>query len=352
MNWQFLLRNYPTWFQSGEFSTEPEIFTPPFSLELEPITVPEYDAGYIIIIGNWSPDYSPGGACLLAVEKAEHFTLYKIYDNFSDSGFYPGMGGSLDCFAKDATEDGVDEIIVDHWVGGRVGYMEVHIFDTSALPPKALPFTPARNDYLSPDGFDWDLFRSDDFKIHAYTEFGLCDFYKAEDYQWNGKWFEVSKTQIDYRLTFDVNQKIDFNCGNDISSMGNELTSQDMISIADQAVISLSPGVFDLPQKHDELSILKGIYHAFIGDRDTAQSVFNEIVNLPTTPDSPWIPAAQNALAVYKGQADLYKMCSAIDICVDYFTQFMGDPDLAELYLSEYLRLWSGYAGHDLNRFS
>ena len=315
----------PAWFQSGGVSSD--FYAPRFSLELESIAVPEYDAGYILVIGNWHPDISPGGTCFLAVEKAGRFTLFNIYSNFSDFGFNPGLGGSLDCSAKDATDDGVDEIIVDHWVGGRVGNMEMHIFDTSSLPPRALPFTPARNEYLTPDGFDWELLRSDDFKIHTYTEFGICDLYRTGNFRWNGEWFELTQGRIDFNLAIRNQQTFYYGCGWDISSLGDEMNIKDMISIVDDGINSLSPRSYDMPEQFDEIRLLNGVYHAFNGESEIARSVFTNIVNSPTTPDSVWVQPAMNALDIYRSQNDLYKVCSAIDICVDYFTREMGGPN-------------------------
>ncbi|MGB8251752.1 MAG: hypothetical protein WCF08_00940, partial [Anaerolineaceae bacterium] len=81
-------------------------------------------------------------------------------------------------------------------------------------------------------------------------------------------------------------------------------------------------------EMYDELRILKGVYSAFLGDKASAQSVFTDLVASPTIPESPWIEAAQDALTAYQSQNDLYRMCSAIDVCVDYFTLEMGGPDV------------------------
>ncbi|MBN2676933.1 MAG: hypothetical protein JXR32_02590, partial [Anaerolineaceae bacterium] len=309
----------PDWFKSGEAVSS--IFSPEYTLMIEPITIPGHDSNFIVSIGHINDVETPGISCYLVMKEANQVKVDIIYNGYPTFGYFAMLRNNGFCYPKDVTGDGVDEIIVEQAGGGRLSSATLKVIDISTSPYTSLAFYNGQEEFI----YDWieDIsLENGKYYINISKEYGLCDLTRNESLLWNGAWFELSSGSVLF------SRSTDYSCQSDITLFGNDLPVQDTLSVVSDALHAYRPQQYDLSQKYDELRILKGVYQAFSGDIEAARMSFINIVESATTPESIWIQAAQNAYDAYQSQDDLYRMCSAIDVCVDYFTFQMGGPDV------------------------
>lgn len=300
-------QDLPRWFQSGELvSTYP---TQEFTLEIEPITVPGNEAGYLIRFGELFDIDTPGSSCVLVVENDDKFMPYIVHDGFPESGFFITLRNPSSCFAKDVTDDGIDEIIVDHYSGGHVGTTFINVFDITSLPPEAMPFTPSQDENL----IIWNGWINDYPKVDGKTQLqvgialGDCWDYGLTDYEWNGAWFAVSHGEVVFNDTPYQSDYTSLSCAGKIQDYASNLNHQDAFWIYDGAYTAYFKHALNNIEVLDEFRVLMGLASAYQGDHDMARSIFRAIGESPTTVGSIWIQPAQDFLEAYRSPSDLFR---------------------------------------------
>jgi hypothetical protein len=314
-------QDLPEWFQSGEFDRS--IYTPEFILELNSLKVPNKTAGYLVSIGQPYFTSTPGGTCLLVVKDGNTFVTHILYNGFVDRGYSAGYRNPYICKVLDVTDDGIDEIIIEQYSGGHVGIEHFAVFDLRSMPPKIMPFTSSKNTEFSIWGggiYDYPVIDANT-QIQISEALGQCWEYGLTNFQWNGEWFEVTSKTVDFTEAQSGGEVL-FTCKGHIDSYAEDPVSRDAIKIFDDAYQTYLPGLISNFQMLEEFRVRKGLYAAYLGDQTLARSVFTEIAEAPVIPDSEWIDPARDFLSKYKTQSDLYRACKAVNICVNYYSEY------------------------------
>ena len=230
----------PAWFKSGE--SGPNVFTQKYTLELDPLGVPGYDAGAIVNLGRLDDIDGPGGSCYLLLEKDGNYSIYTIHNGFPDVGYHIMMRNPLSCYAQDVTNDGVDEIIVDQYSGGHVGGTTINVYGTDSMPPRLMPFGSQQSAELTAwNGTLYDFPEvGRNTQIQFMYPFGTCDVLGITNYQWNGSWFEITKGSIDVFESPRTDYGL-LNCHDRIIRFSEGLDPRDGILIMDQTLNAFAP---------------------------------------------------------------------------------------------------------------
>jgi hypothetical protein len=241
------------------------------------------------------------------------------------------------CYAEDVTGDGIDEIIFDQYSGGHVGSTYIHIFDIPSLPPEVMPFAPAGDKNLT----IWNGWIHDSPEVSGKKQIqigvplGFCEEHGLSSYQWNGAWFELSHGWVDFGQASYSDDDALFNCSGRIMEYARDLNHQDAISVFESAYKTYYPKIKDNFEMLEEFRLMQGLSSAYHGDQETVISIFAEIVNSPTIPDSAWIQPAQEFLEAYQSPTDLYQACSRVNICAPYVAQY-SDEECVHRDLCDY----------------
>lgn len=328
-------QDLPGWFQSGELF--PHYITPLFALEIEPITVPGSGAGYLLNIGELTDIDTPGSSCVLLVENDGLYTTHIVHSGFPGNGFWIGLRNPGSCYAKDVTDDGIDEIIVDQWSGGHVGTRYVHIFDITSIPPKSMPFSPAQEDYLAVWNSSIRGYPQLDGKtqIQISKGFASCTESVLINFQWNGAWFEVSHGEIEFWETPYQDEYTTFTCAGNIQQFASELNHQDAFWIYDGAYTAYLQNEMNSIEMLDEFRVLMGLTSAYQGDYEMTRSIFRAIKDAPTTVGSIWIEPSQEFLQAFQSPTDLYQACSLLEACVPYYAGYVADKECVDIRLCD-----------------
>ena len=326
----------PDWFQTGELN--PGYFTQSFLLEIDPIQIPGYDASYIVTIGRPDDIDGPGGTCVLVVESTDQYASYVIHNGFPDFGFFATLRNPMGCFAKDVTDDGVDEIIFDQYTGGHVGTTTIAIYDVTSLPPKVMPFKPRQDPNLSV----WGGRIADYVQVNGKTQIqieeplGFCGIYAISDYQWNGKWFEIAGGWVDFSHSPDLSDDSLYQCSGQITKYASSVDAEAAVSIFDEAFQMYLPQIQSQLGMLEEFRVSEGLSSAFAGDTELARSVFEGIAYSPTISTSVWIQPALDFLESYQTPGDLYRACSRVNICAPYYDQYIDGGGCVNIRMCDY----------------
>lgn len=344
-------QDLPDWFQSGELETF--YLTPKFTLEIESIDVPGSDAAYLIRFGELFDIDTPGGSCALIVKNDNKYTPYIIYDGFPLGGFSIMERNPVYCFAQDVTDDGIDEIIVDHYNGGHVGTTYISVFDIISLPPKVMPFSQSLNEKLIIGNgwiFDYPT-ENNKTQIQIGEPLSFCqDYggYGVSYYQWNGAWFEIKQGWVEFDQSPILNDDSLSVCSRMINEYVGHLKPDNALSIYDYVFKIYTPNISRNQEILEEFRVSKGINAAYLGDQDLAHTIFNEIISSPSITDSIWIEPSQNFLTAYQSTSNLYSACSTVNICAPYYSQY-SSKECVDLELCDYEKALQAIANTTLN---
>lgn len=313
----------PSWFQSGE--TTPIIVTPHFELSVEELSVPGSETAYLINLGELRDIDTPGSSCLLVLKRHGTFSTRVLHNGFPNLGFFITERNPTRCSAVDVTGDGREEILVDHYSGGHVGYTTVIVFDLSTGEPQAMPFTPLLPDRLELWNGSIDYASPLSQGIRVFQQLETCDGYVTLLYQWGGAFFEVTDAHIE-ELYSPYPE-----CAGSILSFASDLPPDQARSVLQEALIQYSQPSTSNPEMLEELRVLQGLFAAYAGDPTLAASTFREIAGAPLAPQSIWAGAARAFLDAYSSSAALYRACSIVNITVAYYSEYALEP--VHLYL-------------------
>ena len=155
----------PIWFQSGEVTLSH--VTPHFALTVDPLSVPLADAAYLVNLGELGDIDTPGSSCFLILEKDGAFSTSVLHNGFPRFGYSIMDRNPSHCSAVDLTGDGLQEILVDHYSGGHIGYTTIMAFELSTGQPQAVPFAPSHQDRL--ELFNGWIENSEDNRVSGFS---------------------------------------------------------------------------------------------------------------------------------------------------------------------------------------
>ena len=308
----------PGWFQSGELT--PTYLTQSFELEVNPITLVDKSAAYLVAGGSLGEIDTPGSVCLLAVQDQNGFVVYQLHDGFDSFGFFPTLRNPSDCSARDVTGDGNAEIVVNHYSGGHVGLTEITVLGITQLPPKLMPFYPQQDNRLALwDGWinDYPVVAGRE-QLEAGVALGFCEEYGLSRYQWNSQWFEITSGQVVFSEGFAGGDDALPDCPGLIGKYVRDLKAREAAEAFQAAYAAYAPTLKSQREALDELRVRQGLYSAYAGDFETARAVFNEIVQAPAVSNSAWIQPAQDFLLAFEAPADLLAACLKVTAACEY----------------------------------
>lgn len=314
------------WFQAHS-SKEWSPFTPLIiELLVEAVVTPGFDIGYLVGLAAMEH----GQICLLVLEREGQYDSSIVYSGFLKWGFDPLFRNFVNCFPGDFTNDGFDEILVDHYMGGHMGAADIRIFDLRGLVSIPLGFGPEE---LSIEPIGWGDFAGIETEggenlITSSDIYPNCDLGRYIRYRWNGEWFEF----VDMELDFEWAVSDLAYCFPYLSYQLDQVNPENAITILNEALLHWpdNPDAYLAPGYRDELRVLLGIYHAFAGNVDTSREIFQEIADNPITEDSHWIAPSQSFLELYQTPLDSYRACGALETCSPDLALFLGGPGAPE----------------------
>jgi hypothetical protein len=286
---------------------------PPVSIEVIPL---ETTTG---LLSNSLVKVSPGengSAFFWLLENPNDFISFPLTSDFD---FVNPTGVSY--FLDDLTGDGNPEVVIyRNNVPEPDQFHFPRIFNLAQQPPVELFFAPHVPSEIGL-AFEtrWEPIEAGtsegDLKFTT-TVFPTCPVTITHTYGWNGREFDF----------FDTNYRIDPDptllsfCAPVIEHAslvwGLEPTIQLMESLLPSWPPKSSPDGSPYPEDAlDEWRYRLGIYHALLGDRSEATGYTNAIITNPATPTSQWIAQAQELLAIYKDQRDIYQACLVSTYC-------------------------------------
>lgn len=286
---------------------------PPVTIEVIPLDTPPGFLSSSLVKVSLEEN---GSSFFWLIESPTDFTSYPLADIFN---FKQPTGASY--FIEDLL--GESNSVVGLFSTGNPGstnYELPRIFSLMQQPPVELPFEPSAAPPIGPE-FDttWEVAPSGsegaDIQFFS-TVFPACPVSIHHFYEWNGSAFSFNRAN--YEITPDPDllgyceQVIDYA----VSAWGLETTVQLM-----ETLLPIWPPettIDDDPYPADALDEWRyrlSIYHALLGSRDESTGYASAIIESPSTPDSRWIPMAQDLIDNYLEPDDIYHICTTAEFC-------------------------------------
>ena len=312
------------WFQSGHL--EKTIYTPIFTLDQQPVVLPNIPSGYLIMIGKLNNINTPGGMCMLVIKNAGKYAAYPVYNGFSPHGYSNvEIRNPVTCSLKDVTDDGVDEIIADQYTGGHYGMDTIHIYDVTSQPPRIMPFTASKNEDLQ----IWNGGIIDYPKLNNKTQLLIqapvgildCDNYYIRSYEWNSTWFALSSQEMHFGNPSTPDAAV--LCIDTTLSDLDSLSASDAEKFLDQVIQGYQPYRDQLGDLYNELILRKAGHEILMRSSDQPRATLNAFIQSPGLSNSIWIGPAQESLNFSNQTDGRYLACTALTACAPY----RGQPD-------------------------
>ena len=298
-----------TWFHSGELQNT--IYTQSYVLRPKPLNLGGQIPGFLIELGRPNHMDTPGSMCLLVIEKDKQFSTSLVYNGFLDV-YQLIIRNSVSCTPRDVTGDGIDEIIVEQYIGGHYGTTTIQVFDVSSLTPTVMPFESVQNLEVWNGGIQDYPIKNGKVHIEITAPIGdlNCDNYYNNFYQWNGKWFELSEKNL--HLGTPIGASSITYC------IDTTLLERDTLNFLEELVQSYRPQSESLGEIFHELVIRQAVANALTYNQAKSRSILTELIKTPIIENSIWIKPVQKFLDIYKKPTDLYRACSLLTACVTY----------------------------------
>ncbi|MCP4139277.1 MAG: hypothetical protein GY755_03115 [Chloroflexi bacterium] len=310
------------WFESGELDSELNL-TPRFSFALEEVDANQKSENYVIHIRYFTSQ----GSCYLLSKTKDKYSISLVHSGFLEGGLAFSRYDSTNCDLKDLTGDGFDEIIVERYYGGHVGYSTTQVFDISSLSLVPLPFIDldgeekyviyeSVNEYLYQNGKN--LILLSDFLYN-------CLIWVHKTFEWDGDSFVI----------VDIGQKVDWEhveldrCGSRLRIAAHRSGVDDGVAFLDEAVQIYSAHTLSDQEKQyvDRLQIEKALLYLFANEPEKTRVALEEFLEHPYQGNSIWVEPVKDFLDIYQGDDDIYRACSVLVPCDSYAAQ--DQPDLA-----------------------
>ena len=285
---------------------------PPVSIEFYPL---ETATG---LLGNNLVKVSAGengSAFFWLLEDANGFISFPLTSDFNF--IYPT---GVNYFLDDLTGDGSLEVVIYRTVPGANQSHLPRIFNLAQQPPVEVFFAP----HVTPEiGLDyethWEPVESSNSEVDLQfktTVFPTCPVTITYTYDWNGREIEF----IDANYEIDPDPEFLSYCEPVIEHSalvwGLEPTTQFMETLLPYWPPESTPDGSPYPEDAlDEWRYRLAIYHALLSEQSQAIGYANAIIENPATPASQWIQPAQEFIATYQDQSDIYHVCLASTFC-------------------------------------
>jgi hypothetical protein len=154
----------------------------------------------------------------------------------------------------------------------------------------------------------------------------ICPLNILQTYHWNGLYFSVKETLIEFDELPDELAACETMIDQAIHYWGPETAAELM-----ETLLPWWPPEFDTdgqpypPDALDEWKYRLGVYQALAGRFDEAVGLFNEVSTNPTVLSSKWIEPSQTFLAAYQKPEDVYIACRLAPYCdPSHAIRFLG----------------------------
>jgi hypothetical protein len=284
---------------------------PSFELKVNNIATHGNEKKYLINISSF-----PGGSCFLVVQSSQKYSTLLIYDGFPESGYAPNSYDSLNCTLKDLTNDGNDEIVLENYKGGHVGFTSLRVMDISVTPMKYLPFESNNGDQTFVEYENLKDFPVLNGKNQMRTEEDApnCQVGLEKTYEWNGNEF----VPMDTEFQADAQYAPLKNCLDWSFNYAREVDATDGANIIDQAFSYYKPLAVDEidNEKLDEIRIDKALLYLFADQPDEMRILLQDVMTNPYQKNGVWTEPIKQFLGTYKNPSDVYFACSKLVACV------------------------------------
>lgn len=214
-----------------------------------------------------------------------------------------------------------------------------YVFNLAQSPPSVLTFTPPYDLFQVGLEFEnrWVVSPGDeDNRDIAFQNklFPACPVEVTRTYHWTGAYFEFASQQ--YKM-----ERVPFQAGSVLPSLAycGLLVDTAVKNWGPTGAVSLMEALLpDWPPPQDELGrpmpldardewlYRLGVYHALLGNQESARHYFNQVVKTPSLPASRWIAPAQSFLQAYNQPQDVYKACVEASYCdAGYALEYLVD---------------------------
>ncbi len=304
----------PAWFHPGELSDPERVI--PFELTTKNIASTGQGKKYLIQIRAF-----PGGSCFLASQLSQTYSVDLIYDGFPESG-YSYVYDSLGCTSKDLTGDGNDEVVLEHYQGGHVGFSSLRIMDVSSTPMQLLPFA-SQHGGNSLVGFDEVV---KDFPVsNGKNQLRTVDYAQncqvrlEKTFEWSGTEFQPLAMEFQADLEYAPLK----NCLFWSMAYARWVDLKYGVGIIDQALTIYGPLAMDDfdNQNLDRIRLEKGLLYLFENRPDEMRATFNDLIQNPYQENGIWVEPARRFLETYNNPSDIYEACTHLVDCVAYKCQ-------------------------------
>ncbi|MCP5100568.1 MAG: hypothetical protein GY943_33885 [Chloroflexi bacterium] len=268
---------------------------------LEPLV--GYISSHIVTITG----YFPGGTTFWVLETSDGYFTYPLYSNLGDR-----HASGYEWEIIDLTGDGINDLLVSATIhnGTFIGE-DLIVFDLSSASPRRLSFEPSNSFAL-----EWSHYTSVEMQdgepiLKSVGGTPICPGSFSTTHIWNGQWFE--------QVAFESEWLIDLGaCIYAIEgrSLGTEFEHKRFIEWLEGEVGETVPGGEDFRTGElyaldviDEFRYLLAINYAELGEVSKARAYLEQVISMPSIPESSWIEPAEQFVSQYQSAEDVYQAC-------------------------------------------
>jgi hypothetical protein len=227
----------------------------------------------------------------------------------------------FETFSQDLTGDGISEIVIFN-TNPPVNQLSLpRIFSSAQIPPQEMVIDPAEPlfrigmEYKNNWSFSGEGSAA---KLEFETKvFPPCPVTIRRSYQWDGEVFKLIQSQYQIEPSPATLSYCRLIIDHSANLWGPEATASLMDRLLpDWPPTKMEDGKpFALDAK-DEWRFRLGVYHALLGNPETAIRELSGLVSTPSLPASRWIIPASEFLKAYQTKEDIYRACVTTAYCI------------------------------------
>lgn len=197
-------------------------------------------------------------------------------------------------------------------------YKLPNVFSFISQPPTRIPFAPASPPPIGPDFRNsWEPSTSNESDLQfSDSIFPACPVTVTHFYKLMGNSFTYANASYEINPDPELLAYCEFVVDHSINVWGLEPTIQFMEALLPDWPPETTTTGKDFPEDaKDEWLYRLSIYHALLGNRDTAIDYAETILAEPAVPDSSWIAPAAEFIETYQSPKDIYHACLPSSFC-------------------------------------
>ena len=227
----------------------------------------------------------------------------------------------FEAFSQDLTGDGVAEIVIFNTNPAPDQLSLPRIFNLAQIPPAEIYIDPAEPPFrigmeyqniwsFSGEGSPTKL----EFKTRIFPP---CPVTIQRSYQWDGEVFNLIKSQYQIEPSPETLSYCRLIIDHAANLWGSDATASLMEYLLPLWPPSKMEDGKPFPlDARDEWRFRLGVYHALLGNTQTAIFELSELVSAPSLPASRWIIPANEFLKAYQTKEDIYRACVTTAYCI------------------------------------